>query len=178
MRCARVKCDCPNPKGCQSPLDTILPTLNKTLDLDCARKGGSDEPHCLIAIENFPLTLEAPCTASECRENSNATSSDASAPCMASMCGGALEPVQAAASATDATFSPSAADTSLSPAGASEYDASEGEDSDAPSSLGASSVEQERSADVDEASQTSTRLPLGGAVRCVLVLGFGYLLGN
>lgn len=71
VRCSRVKCDCPNPKGCPSPLDTILPTLSKTLNVDCAPKAGSDEPFCTIDIENLPLTLEAPCIASECRGNSS-----------------------------------------------------------------------------------------------------------
>lgn len=74
VRCARVKCDCPNPKGCPEPLDTILPTLSRTVDVDCGDKPGFDEPYCTIDIENLFLTLEAPCIASECRGNSSAGS--------------------------------------------------------------------------------------------------------
>lgn len=83
VTCPRVQCDCPD--GCGPLLGAALPTLalgNAQFNCD------SQQERCIAKLEGLPIDIEIPCAASECVDPSytgalsDATSTDATCPCM------------------------------------------------------------------------------------------------
>lgn len=71
-QCLKLRCECPNPKGCPTAIGAILPQLTTgagiVCDPDDPRNPSDVEWYCIIDIEGLPLDLEAPCVTGECMD--------------------------------------------------------------------------------------------------------------
>jgi hypothetical protein len=71
-QCQKVKCDCPNPKGCPTAIAVVLPQLTEKASIVCnpndPRNPDELTVYCAIEMDGLPLTLEAPCNAGECMD--------------------------------------------------------------------------------------------------------------